>query len=170
MKKFREVRNQVTEGFLRDYGRMVGQMAGKLLEPSIHSPSPMIDMRKNKSYGSNVAGIYVRHNRDPNNIVRFTGRNAHQNAQNYIRQNRDYSLMEEAGVYTAAQKLALMNDKRRAETLMALNRLKKTGDINKLTPRHREIVTRFLTKTGGLDRVNRGIATRTLRMYSKMED
>lgn len=177
MKSFKQLRSEVNEGVWQSLKaglkaapgaalRLGWEMTKSLAEPSFKRPSPLIDLNKNKTQSGYA--IHAQNRRDQS-LVTFRGRNAEQERQRFIQQNRDYDPIMESSL-TAAQKLALMGDNKRADTLAALRRLDKVKDVNKLSTRHRTIVMNFLTKTGGLDNVNPSIARRTLSMYKKMSD
>lgn len=169
MKSFKQLRSEgKVWDTVRDLTRMGGKMVGQLLKPSIHQPAPVIDMRTNrKKATTDPNAVNLRHRTREDMTISFTGPTAQQQANDYMRRNRDYFIYE-SDTLTAAQKLVLMGDKRRADTLAALARLKQVGDVNRLSNRHRTLVTNFLTRTGGLDNITGAIARKTLSMYRKM--
>lgn len=195
MKLYKQFRGEIyQESAFGDFFRLIAQsparggkpagifpqMVGKLLQPSIHSPSPMISTNPENRRGRVVDrnAVYLRHAQD-GTYLRYTGPNAARQAAEHIRKNPQYvydhyvinsNAILETTALTAAQKLALMGDDKRADTLAALNRLKKVGDVNRLSNRHRTLVTKFLTKTGGLDKVSGAVARQTLSMYRKMSN
>jgi len=63
-----------------------------------------------------------------------------------------------------AQRLQIMKDKNRSQTLAALARLKKVGgDPNKLPPGQRSLAFNYMEKTGGVGGLSRGIQTMVLK-------
>lgn len=71
--------------------------------------------------------------------------------------------IDEAGIGDM-EKLRLMGDKNRALTMMAMKRYQQVGDINKLSPAHRTLVTRYMqNQAGSLERVSTGMQRAALR-------
>lgn len=79
--------------------------------------------------------------------------------------------MSEATVSDAQQMNALgMKGAEKAKTMLALRNYRKHGDINKLSPGHRSLVSGYMEKTGGLGAVSRGVANQALKKERMQEE
>ena len=64
---------------------------------------------------------------------------------------------------TDRQKLMLMKDKSASQTISALAKYRKVGDINKLSPAHRTLVANYMERTGGTGGLSRSVQMMALK-------